>query len=464
MKKVCRPLEILSNYYTIRNIMNKTNKAYSARLENLGVRFPEVLLPSSKVDPKSWAVIACDQHTSDREYWNQVAALVNDQPSTLGLVFPEVYLEDSESQERISAIQRAMIQYDRLGLFRTLEEGLVYIQRETEESGLRQGILLAMDLEKYDFSPESKSLIRATEGTILERIPPRVEIRKGAPLELPHIMILIDDQDRTVIEPLESQVSHLEPLYDLDLMLGGGHLKGYNCTDALLIEGILRGLEQLSAQGSFLFAMGDGNHSLATAKTVWEELKAQTLEKSGSLDSLTDHPARFALAEIVNLHSPGLRFEPIHRVVFSGDLSEFLEVFRTDFQAKVKNRPEAEIRHLLEKTSEGQFAVGVISEGNWYLVEFPRSLKTLPNGLVDKAFINIREKLGRGTIDFIHGWDHTKRALKDSKDIGFFFPVIARERLFDYVAKNGPLPRKAFSMGDAQEKRYYMEARRIVPK
>lgn len=452
--------------------MPQLNSRFSARTAKLGFVFPEVLMPAPAVDPAKWAVIACDQHTSDTDYWNAVEETVGTSPSTLRLTLPEIHLEAPDVEDRISAIHKAMNDYLASGTVKSIGETLIYIERTTSASGLRQGILLAVDLEAYNFAVDSTSLIRATEGTILERIPPRVRIRKGAALELPHIMILIDDKTQTIIESLVNRHDRFRELYDIDLMLEGGNLKGFAIEDEGIVEEIIKGLEGLASlayakrnfgsDSPFLFAMGDGNHSLATAKTVWEEMKSREIERSGTWDAIASHPARYALAEIVNLHSPGLRFEPIHRVVFNADPQGLRTILENSFGARYEQVAEAKAREVLEKTPDGQRCAATLIGDHFHIIKFPAAEKRLPNALIDEAFKQYRTSSPSAAIDFVHGWEHTKKAASKVDSSPFFCPVLSRDSLFGYVAKQGPLPRKAFSMGDAEEKRYYVESRRIL--
>ncbi len=443
-------------------------KIDSSLLQSLGITVPEILLPSQAVDPGNWAVIACDQHTSDRSYWKRVEERCSTSPSSLELVFPEVYLEDEDAPRRIKAIHQAMDEYIKQGVLESRGYGWVYVERRTEASGLRQGLVLAVDLEQYDFRPGSTSLIRATEGTIVERIPPRVRVREEAPLELPHVMILIDDRENQIIEPLSSMTDELEPLYSFDLMEDGGSIKGYWIDDPDLINSIAGKLGQLASPeitsaryGSstpLLFAMGDGNHSLATAKTVWETLKKKHVDSGGAMEDIQDHPARYALAEIVNIYSPGLRFEPIHRVLFTTDFTSFAD-------ALAGEAPEAGgLTHLEGETAAKKWLQSnkdgavVFNNKRWYA--FAGSRNELAPATVDRAQKRLENQ--GSTIDFIHGWEHSKNLAADHSDrIAVFFNVIAREDLFSYVIHHGALPRKAFSMGDAEEKRYYYEARKV---
>ncbi|HEX5943507.1 MAG TPA: DUF1015 domain-containing protein, partial [Anaerolineales bacterium] len=299
-------------------------------INDLGIQIPQVYLPRTGTDLTKWAVIACDQFTSQPEYWNEVEKIVGDAPSTLNLTFPEVYLEKPDGDERIKNIQATMRKYMDEGVLQP-HDGLVYVER-TVDGKTRKGIVLCLDLESYDYNKGSSSLIRATEGTIVDRLPPRMKIREGATIELPHILVLIDDPNRTVIEPLGAAKSKLETLYDFDLMLDSGHLAGYAVNDELENQ-VVEALRALASPETFaakygigmdqpvlLFAMGDGNHSLATAKAIWEKIKSQVG---------MDHPARYALVEIENVHDEGLEFEPIHRVLFGLKKDLFTELEKT---------------------------------------------------------------------------------------------------------------------------------------
>lgn len=445
------------------------NQQFAARLDKLGVRLPEILLPAPGVDLGAWSVVACDQYTSDHDYWNRVESAVGSAPSTLRLTLPEIYLESPDVGARIAAIQRAMRDYQDRKLLAPQGECVVYVERSTAASGLRQGIVLAMDLERYSYAPGSKSLIRATEGTIVERIPPRLAVRRAAPLELPHIMILIDDPAKRVVEGLAAAKASFKPLYDLELMEGGGRLSAYKIAEAAQVDAVLASLESLlsataAQQGSaepLFFAMGDGNHSLATAKARWEEIKQAELAATGSLDGLAGHPARFALAEIVNVHSPGLRFEPIHRAVFTAKAAPFADFLkRHPSVAALKPIGESAAQALIAGPAGQQSAVFYDGAAYAELVFAPSDGK-LPTALVDSIYQDFKAVDPQAKIDFIHGWSDNKK-LTGQGAVCFFLPVIARERLFRQVQEHGPLPRKAFSMGDAEEKRYYMEARRIV--
>ena len=444
--------------------MSSLNQLHADVLKRLGIAIPEILLPKAGTDLAKWSVVACDQYTSDHEYWKQVESRVGDAPSTLRITLPEIHLESPDVQERIGKIHASMADYLARGILESQGEGFVYLKRTTEHSGTREGIVVAMDLERYDYARESKSLIRATEGTIVERIPPRLAVRRAAPLELPHIMILVDVPDRTVVEALASRTSGMAPAYDVELMQKGGHLSGWKVEGAVLAD-VLGKLDALltktiSVQGGqpLFWAMGDGNHSLATAKARWEETKKELAAKGEPQDSVLAHPARYALAEIVNIHSPGLFFEPIHRAVFTDDVPELTETVLAEPTAEITQILEADLQKLLV-SPEGQDKAGYFDGRNWYVLAFRG--KKLPTAKVDDLFARFQKARPSARIDFIHGWEDTRKLVAEGAGV-FFTPVIARDRLFTWVQENGPLPKKSFSMGHAEEKRYYLEARRIV--
>lgn len=410
-------------------------KELEKNLNKIGVKIPKILLPKDGTDLNKWAVVACDQHTSEPEYWKKVEDFVGDNPSTYKITLPEVYLESNNKQERIERINKARTEYLDKGLLEEKFEGFVLTKRVTNEGKrIRYGLVVALDLEKYEYTKGSKTLIRATEGIIESRIPPRLEIRKNALIELPHIMVLINDPKKTVIEPLFNL--GLEKIYDFELMMGGGRLRGWKIGDENLIKNIAFNLEKLISSDGFLFAMGDGNHSLATAKTHWNNLKTNLTDEEKE-----NHPARFALVELVNVYDDGLEFEPIHRVVFNvdeADLRKFL--LGNDYFVNMvdKNRIDW---NLGIKNFGSNLTVGSLQIG---LDEYQKNHPEMK-------------------IDYIHGEETVKRIVTENpKSVGFLLPAMKKEELFLTVEKDGVLPRKTFSMGRSEEKRYYMEARKIV--
>ena len=317
----------------------------NAKFEKVGMKPAEILLPKAGTDMTKWAVVACDQFTSQPEYWEEVDRIAGDAPSTLRLILPESMLNDANVDQHIADINRSMEDYLARDIFQAHPDAVIYIERTQSDGAVRPGLVAAVDLEKYDYTPGSGSLIRATEGTVLERIPPRVRVRKDAPIELPHVMLLIDDPKKTCIEPIRAAASSMEKVYDFELMMKGGHLRGWKLSQDQMeaLAGALANLasddamrEKYGVSGvpPLVFAVGDGNHSLATAKTCYENLKKVTPQDQW--DSL---PARYALVEIENLHDESLRFEAIHRVVFGVDPEKLLAAFKDFYPCLLYTSP-----------------------------------------------------------------------------------------------------------------------------
>ncbi len=410
----------------------------------------DILLPDfNKTDAKKWAVIACDQFTSEPHYWESAKKFIDGAPSTLDLILPEVYL--CETEARIPTINANMEKYLR-DLLVCHPDSMIYVEREQSDGSVRRGIVMAVDLECYDFKRGADSLIRATEATVIERIPPRVAIRRDASIELPHVMLLIDDPDRTVIEPLSAE-SCPEIAYDTDLMLGGGHVCGRylgksakeqvaDALDSLITPAAMEQRYGDATLAPLLFAVGDGNHSLATAKTIYEEIKS-TL----GADAAADHPARYALVEIVNIHDDALKFEPIYRVVFNAEPEHLL--------SSLKNYLGA-----LSGNAEAQ-TIGYITSDESGRLEVAHPEKQLTVGTL-QDFLDVYVKENAGVeIDYIHGVDSVK-SLINKNTVGFIFDGMSKSELFKTVIYDGALPRKTFSMGHAEDKRYYLECRKIT--
>lgn len=403
-------------------------------LDKVALRVPEILLPNKTVDLKKWAVVACDQFTSEPEYWSEVARITQNSASTFHIIFPEVYLEEDGKEERIKDINQTMKSYLEQKVLSDPMEGFVLVRRTMKNGTIRTGLMVALDLEKYDYHAGSSAMIRATEKTVMERIPPRVQIRKDAPIELPHVLVLIDDPAFSVIEPLLSRYEKPDyQLYETELMMDGGHLSAYRINDIDMIHGIANALACLIKEDGYLYAVGDGNHSLATAKQCWENLK-----KTLSSDELDKHPARYALVELNNVHDQGLLFEPIHRVMFDvdpADLKEFLSGNGKEVQMVQGSKSET----LRLKDYPSHLCVGVLQ------------------ALLDE-YLN---KHPESKIDYIHG-EKSLRKISDSDDrLGFLLASMDKADLFTTVSVDGALPRKTFSMGEAEEKRYYFECRKI---
>jgi uncharacterized protein (DUF1015 family) len=435
---------------------------------DIGIQIPQVYLPGPGTDLTKWAVIACDQFTSQPEYWQKAEELVGAAPSTLKLILPEVHLEKPGEAERIQHIHSNMQDYLGRGVVQP-REGLIYVERKVS-GRTRKGIVLCLDLEQYDYTKGSTSLIRATEGTIVERLPARMKIRQGAALELPHIMVLIDDPMRTVIEPLASTKPDLEKLYDFDLMLESGHLSGYGVSEGLETQ-VVAALRSLAKPDVFaakygvgtekpvlLFAMGDGNHSLATAKAVWEKMKPQ---------AGPDHPARYALVEIENVHDEGLEFEPIHRVLF-GLKKNIYSAMQQYFGSAFRRTPVADARKMIEQVDQAsgpKQAIGIISDGGWPsfgVIEIDHPSSNLPVGTLQAFLDAFMKDGGADKIDYVHGEDVVCQLGAQPGNAGFYVPGMDKSDLFKTVILDGALPRKTFSMGEAKEKRFYMEARKIT--
>jgi len=432
---------------------------------HIAIQVPDIYLPRSDVDMNKWAVIACDQFTSQPEYWHKVEVIVGKAPSTLNMIFPEVYLDQPGADERIQRIQHSMLDYLSSGLL-VPQTGIVYVERQVSGK-LRKGLVLALDLDHYDYKKGSRSLIRATEGTIIERLPPRIRIREGAKLELPHILVLVDDPERTVIEPVGKSISKLKKLYDFELMSGSGHLNGYLVNDPSIETSVVSALEQLASPQTFtakyavsidqpvlLFAMGDGNHSLATAKAIWEMKKSQVG---------MDHPSRYALVEIENVHDEGLEFAPIHRVIFGlkQDIFAAMQEYYHSGFSFTPCRDQAEMVSRVDESTDTPQFVGVISPQGYGVVEVANPSSNLAVGTLQAFLDDFLAHGGAEKIDYIHGEDTLYKLGQLPGNIAFYLPCMDKSDLFKTVILDGALPRKTFSMGEAYEKRFYMECREI---
>ena len=412
----------------------------------------DILLPR-EADMTKWAVVACDQFTSQPEYWQAVEDTVGEAPSTLRLILPESKLNDPNVDEHIAGINASMNEYMEKGIFKTLAGSLIYIERSQSDGRIRHGLVGMVDLDQYDFTPGSGALIRATEGTVLERIPPRVRVRQDAPVELPDVMLLIDDPDRTVVEPLTAAADGMEQVYDFELQQNGGHLKGWKLSEAqmdavadalvgLCADEVMEKKYGMSGVAPLLFAVGDGNHSLATAKRCYENQKKVTPESEWA-----NLPSRYALVEVVNNHDDALQFEPIHRVLFGVDAAALLDALKAYYPGAYEGRGEG---HTIAYTHAG---------GTGYIT-VPQPKVQLAVGTL-QAFLDDYLKANGGEVDYIHGDDVTDELGAKPGNIGFKLPAMGKEQLFKTVMADGVLPRKTFSMGHAQDKRYYVEARKI---
>lgn len=386
-----------------------------------------------------WSVVSCDQYTSEPDYWSKLESIVKDAPSTLRLIYPEVYLSEAEPEKRIAKINETMKSYLDSGVFREIKDSYILIKRDTCLGHSRLGLVAPVDLEDYSFVQPCSSIIRSTEDVVRDRIPPRLKIRRGAPIELPHIILLIDDRKKEILEPLWEKRDSFEKLYDFDLNMNGGHIVGYKVDAGIVHAALDKYVENTvktlyGKESNFVFAVGDGNHSLATAQAYWNEIKETLTEEERKV-----HPARYALCEIENLHSDGILFEPIHRFVFNAD-ANFVNYLKDNLTGSAKVR-------VFSKDDEADICV----DGN--------SAKAIADiqSVIDKYLKENKEC----SVDYVHGEESLKWVANANKGIAILMPKLAKEDLFGYVLENGTLCRKSFSMGEADEKRFYLEAKKI---
>ena len=436
-------------------------------LKELGLRVPEILLPAN-TDLNKWSVIACDQYTQDKEYWKKAEAAAGDGPSTLNLILPEVYLNSPDKPERIAKIRQTMKEYLGAGVFAPPFNGFIYIERKTAFGRMRRGLVAQIDLETYEWKPFSKANIRATEATIVDRIPPRKEIRKGAPLELPHIMLLVNDKDDLLVGGAQKITAGAgrEPLYKGDLMCNGGSITGWGLSSDADLASVTDALNKIAdantaVDGStFLFAVGDGNHSLATAKAVWDEYKQELIAGGAAESELAENPVRFALIEVVNIYDKGLTFEPIHRVIFNTDVAGLIKTLAQKLDGTVSEVASAAELDAAVKASWADFGFAYKDGGVQKYVLLKTGIKELA---VSRLQPEIDEFLqgSAAEIDYIHGSEEVLKLGERENAVGILLPPIAKDSFFETINGRGPLPRKSFSMGEADEKRFYLECRRL---
>lgn len=424
----------------------------------------DILLPGPKVEMEKWAVVACDQFTSEPAYWEETREIVGQNPSTLNVILPEVYLEAKDVEERLQVIGNYMKEYLEQGIFEEYKDAMVYVERKDSRGRRRAGLVGKIDLEEYDFRRGSQSQVRATEATVTERIPPRLRVRREALLELPHIMLLIDDSEDSVVEPLEKKVDSMRKLYDFSLMQEGGFVTGYllGKEERVQVEAALRRLQEkaillqqkeipekaITAKNCLLYAMGDGNHSLATAKTAYEQWKA---EHPG--EDTSQYPGRYALVELVNLHSPALKFKAIHRLLTEVDVKN------------LKDEMTKELGLLEPKKWQLQMEKEAQIIELWYGEKTERRVITKPRAKLAvgsvQNFLDEYLKKNPGKMDYIHGEQSLRQLAKQEHALGIHLEDMKKEELFPTVRQDGALPRKTFSMGHARDKRYYLECRKI---
>ncbi len=432
--------------------------------DEFGIKIPEILLPSN-IDLQTWSVIACDQYTQDKEYWQKVESLVGNKPSTYHITLPEIYLQENNRKERINNIQTTMKEYLADDIFESAKKEFIYIERKTAYNRVRHGLLACVDLETYEWKPFSTSFIRATEATIVERIPPRKEIRQGAVLESPHIMLLVDDTRHILVEGAAKLAKDI--VYDGDLMLNGGHITGWALNTDEQFDYIYNALSELKKQhtdskgNTFLFAVGDGNHSLATAKAVWDEYKAK--------NNVLDAPARYAMVEIVNIYDSGLTFEPIHRVLFNVQAERLIKYVQNELNAEYyecSSKEELEEKVLASSFGFG-FAYAQDNKEHYIFINAPiqKNIDSLAvsymQPVLDKYIAEAKKDGQSITIDYIHGSKEVFRLGSMNNNVSILMPPIKKESFFNTIMTLGPLPRKSFSMGEADEKRFYLECRKL---
>jgi len=457
---------------------------YQQKLNKLGLEVPFILLPkSAQISPSElakWPVIACDQFTQDRDYWERAKAETAGSPSTLNLIFPEIYLCDDDVGQRITNIHSAMKRYLQENVFAKALQGFIYIERDTPYQKKRRGLIAAVDLEQYDWHPQSRPLIRCTEGAVPERLPPRMDIRRGAPLELPHVILLIDDETDSLLPVIGEMLKNTTPCYSTPLMMDSGSVTGWFLdignseeTVSLITEKFdtlyNRSIGRYGAMEGkpFLFAVGDGNHSIAAAKGIWEEYKTANGCKNAG-NSLPIHPCRYALVEIENIYDPAIQFEPINRVVFDVGFDEMIKILSSlpDFSCHPMNSAQ-DLSKICAQQPQASAAnhFGVISQNRYALIE------TSAPGIATACLQPLLDKYA-GTnpqlIDYIHDEEELFRISGEGgqtdtnrKRAGILLPSFQKSLLFETVARLGPLPRKSFSMGHSVEKRFYFECREI---
>jgi Protein of unknown function (DUF1015) len=424
-----------------------------SRFAKMGILIPEILLPDN-AEMEKWAVVACDQYSSEKEYWSETAAIVGDSPSSLNLILPECYLEDEDKPLRVAKINSTMNEYINKDVFKKLKPGFIIVDRSTPHVQSRKGMMIAVDLDQYSFASDTKSLIRPTEGTVMDRLPPRIEIRKNAPLDLPHILLLINDEEKSIIEEAFKHTESFKSVYNFELMQNGGKVKGELISDEVYLEKICTAFEKLAEKNDMLFAVGDGNHSLATAKEIWEQLK-----KEGAPE---DHPARYALVEVENIFNEGIVFEPIHRVLFNVDSEAFFTALTEATSAEfISLESELKMKEAILSDSEDH-RIGFINNGKWGYISISEPQTKLTYEVIQRFLDAYLKENNSISIDYIHG-DKAVYDLGGKKgNLGLYLTAIKKSEFFDMIVGGGALPRKTFSIGEAEEKRYYIESRKIT--
>ncbi len=400
-----------------------------------------------------WSAVACDQFSSEPQYWADVYNFVGDAPSTAKIILPECYLEDGDTEERVAKIQKTMKEYIDSGVLEAQTPGFIYLERKTQFAECRKGLIVSIDLEQYDFKADTTAFVRPTEGTVIDRLPPRMDIRRDAILDMPHIMVLVDDKENKLFGSIAKYQPELETAYDFELMQNSGHVVGKKIDSVEKLTEICEILESLQKEDGFLFAVGDGNHSLAAAKGIWEERKAA--------GASSDDPARYALVEIENIYDKSLEFEPIHRVLFNRDQAKFKAALESSFDIEIT--PVADLA-----TVEAEIAaetschcVGVMCSEGYGVLRINKPEVTLDYEVIQTFLDDYLKANPETTIDYIHGTASTVELGTKPGNIGILMKAITKDTFFSEIGANGPLPRKTFSMGEADEKRFYIESRLI---
>lgn len=441
------------------------------------LRVPQIMMPKEGTDLYKWSVIACDQYTSQPEYWKETEEIVGTAASALHLILPEVYLEEADEAERVAEIHQTMEKYLADGTLQQQPRGFMLVERSFGKKYSRCGLVVEIDLEAYEYKKGAHSLVRPTEMTVEERIPPRLRVRQKAAVELPHIMLLIDDPDCTVIEPLMAAKNRYQQIYDTELMQKGGHISGWLIPEGEITDDIMLKIEQLAEPEIFReryhlkedypllnFAVGDGNHSMATAKAAWENIKKDLTEEEKK-----NHPARFCLCEVVNIQDKSLEIEPIHRVVFNVNEEELLCAAGKYYEEQGCRLIIADETQLEEAGGQAKPDVkgDIIHSFTLCSARGRKILKVLNSkwGIAVAALQSFLDDFlashSESRIDYIHGMDVVEQLGMKEGNVGIFLPEVLKEDLFIGVIKDGVLPRKTFSMGEANEKRYYMECKKI---
>ena len=423
-------------------------------LKGLGIAIPSILLPDEKTNMKKWAVVACDQFTSDAKYWSDVEKTVGNAPSTLHMILPEIYLKDDDVAARIDFAKQTMVDYIEEGILKELSPGFILVER-TISGKVRRGLMAAVDLDEYDFSKGSKSVIRATEDTLIERIPPRVKIREGAAVELPHVLVLMDDPEDTVIGTLSRAKAELKEVYNFDLMQNGGHIAGYFCANENINNRVLEAASKLTLHDGMRFCIGDGNHSLATAKTVWENAKKYLSE-----EELATSPLRYALVEIVNIRDEAMSMMPIHRAITKVSPAHCIQRVCDILNEKGLGAKLMFMRNTSRfKQGDDPYTIYVKTKQTTGKIEITKPSHPLAVGDIEPALEQYLSENPSSSIEYLHGDSQFNEFSLMYDTVAFYMPNVDKANFFHTVIQCGVLPKKTFSLGEANEKRYYIECR-----